>query len=873
MANVTPMMQQYLLLKQQHPDCILFYRLGDFYEMFFDDAIEVSRVLELTLTGRDCGLEERAPMCGVPYHAAETYIRRLIEKGYKVAIAEQMVDPKLAKGLVDRDIIRIVTPGTVLEDAMLEGGRNNYLVSLALQEACVGLAYVDVSTGEFEVMQLSGEDWQDKLVDELVRIEPAEIIADEAMILAGQGMEDLKHKGIVKMSAYKAVPLEQARQTLLEHFHVQGLDVFEMAHLPMGIMAAGALMNYLAVTQKNAMAHITSMHVQRRSTYMVLDATTRYNLELTQTMRGKSKRGSLLGLLDRTQTSMGARMLRRWIEQPLLDAAAINARLDAVEAFASSLILRDTLRGLLHQVYDMERLASRVSVGSANARDLLSLAQSLGVLPGIKEALSGLCTPLVATLDGQIDQMQDLCALLTSAISPDAPLSVRDPGIIADGFDKELDELRDMALHSRDWIAALEREEREKTGIKNLKIGFNKVFGYYIEVTKSYFELVPIRYIRKQTLANCERYITPELKEMEEKLLGVEDKIAKLEYDLFCQVRLHAAQNMDRIQRSAQALAQLDVLQALAAVAMERQYVKPSVDTSDAIEITDGRHPVVEAMQSQQHFVPNDTKLDHTDNRFLIITGPNMAGKSTYMRQVALIALLAHIGSFVPARAAHIGVLDRIFTRVGASDDLSSGQSTFMVEMSEVSHILHNATPKSLLILDEIGRGTSTFDGLSIAWAVVEYILSQPRLGSKTLFATHYHELSELEGRLPGLKNYCVSVKEHGDDVIFLRRIIRGGADKSFGIQVARLAGLPQEVVSRAKEILGQLEAADISQQAGAIARRAEIAPAGSQVDLFAPPDAQEASVISRLRDMDVSTITPLEALNTLNELQQQLKK
>ncbi|MGI6004441.1 MAG: DNA mismatch repair protein MutS [Christensenellales bacterium] len=873
MAELTPMMRQHLEIKEKYKDCLVFFRLGDFYEMFFEDAMVASRELELTLTGRDCGLAERAPMCGVPHHSADTYISRLIAKGYKVAIAEQITEP--APGaLVERDVVRVVTPGTVLEESMLDSSKNNYLVSLCLEEGRIGLAYTDISTGEFVVDELTGENATERMMDELARIDASELIVDEAMMMKSSEIEDFKKRVPARMDVFQTQmrELRTAEQMLCEHFQLKDLSPYGIDKMPMAACAAAALLDYLNQTQKHAMAHIARLNVQKSRSVMMLDAMTRHSLEITQTMRTRSKKGSLLGLLDKTQTSMGARMLRRWVEQPLLDVGEINRRLDAVEEFCSEVIAQSALRDLLNQVYDMERLASRVSVGSAGARDLLSLGRSLTLLPQIKTYVLKLKSPLIADMAMQIDLMRDVGELLSSAISPDAPLSVRDPGVIAQGFDDELDKLRDAALHSRDWIAQLEKDEREATGIKNLKVGYNKVFGYYIEVTRSNLSVVPMRYVRKQTLVGAERYITPELKEIEQQLTGVEDKIAKLEYALFLQVRDSVAQEVERIHRTAGAIATLDCLQSFANVAQARGYVRPAVDDSEEISVTAGRHPVVEAVQTDTNFVPNDVKLDTRENRFLIITGPNMAGKSTYMRQVALIALMAQMGSFVPAKQAHIGVVDRVFTRVGASDDLSGGQSTFMVEMSEMAHILAHATKKSLLILDEIGRGTSTFDGLSIAWAIVEYISAQSHLQARTLFATHYQELGELEGRLDGVKNYCVSARKYGDDIIFLRRVVRGATDRSFGIEVAKLAGIPLPVVERAKEVLRQLERSDITKKTKQIIEGEGAPEPVQQLGLFAQ-DADTLQVVSILRDLNLTAMTPMEAINTLESLQNKLQK
>jgi len=798
---LTPMMQQYFAIKDKYKDCILFFRLGDFYEMFFDDAKMVSQELELTLTGRDCGLAERAPMCGVPYHAVNVYVEKLIARGHKVAICEQMEDPALAKGLVERDIIRIITPGTFNEGSGMDERANNFLLSIAFSGDVCGLARVDVGTGEFVVNEIRNP--EAVLNDELARIAPSEIITnDKVRLRACLGREP---------SAAAEEPgawyqYQNASETLCKHFKLQNLSAFGLSdEYKVAASAAGALMKYLNETQRNALEHISTLKIDQGSSAMLLDRNTRRNLELTESLRSRTRKGSLLWLLDKTSTAMGGRLLRSWIEQPLTDAAAITRRLDAVEEFTGQHVLTMTLAEELHNVYDIERLLSKVAYKNLNARDCLALGNSLAHVPGIRNLLDQGQCEAVRQIRDQLDPLEDMTDLLQRAVNPDAPVTITEGGIIRDGYSPMLDEYRAASTSGRQWILDLEAREREASGIRNLRIQYNRVFGYYIEVTKSYLSMVPDRYIRRQTLANAERYTTPELKEIEQKVVGAQEQSVRLELQLFTELRERISAEISRIQRTASALKELDALLSLAQVAVNNHYVRPDMMQDGTLSIVEGRHPVVEQTLEDGGFVPNDTDMNADDKRMLIITGPNMAGKSTYMRQVALITLMAHIGSFVPAREAHIPIVDRIFTRVGASDDLASGQSTFMVEMAETAFILRNATPRSLVILDEIGRGTSTFDGLAIAWAVVEYITDREKCGAKTLFATHYHELSELEGHLDGVQNYCVSVREHGEDVIFLRKIVRGGADKSFGVHVARLAGVPHEVVVRAHEIQARL--------------------------------------------------------------------
>lgn len=877
MAGLTPMMKQYFRIKEQYKDAILFFRLGDFYEMFFEDAVLASKELEITLTGKDCGLEERAPMCGVPYHSAEGYIAKLIGNGHKVAICEQTQDPSEAKGLVERQVTRVVTPGTVMESSMLDEKTNNYLLSLFRDGSSYGLSGVDISTGEFFVSEITTGNETDKLMDELSRLHPSEILVNDDLQMDKSLLDLIQSRFSALVTPYHnwAFQKSSAYQSLLDHFKVQSLEGFGCQDMEYGICAAGALLEYLAETQKNALQHINVIKAYFPHSYMVLDATARRNLELTETIRDKGKKGSLLWLLDKTKTAMGGRMLRQWVQQPLIHKTAIEDRLDAVEELINKPFIMDELRDCLNKVYDLERLASRVAVGSANARDMLSLKQSLAILPEVRAILAQCKSRLLADFHTRMDILEDIHLLLEQSIFEDPPILLKEGNLIKPGWNERLDHYRSAMTEGKSWIAALEHHERERTGIKNLKIGFNKVFGYYIEVTKSYYELVPDSYIRKQTLANSERYITPELKEVEDDILGAEDKSIRLEYQLFTEIREQVAAQVHRIQATAAILASLDALHSLAQVSYENNYVRPEIKEDGSLMIKEGRHPVVEKTLTHGLFVPNNTSLKAGEDHLMIITGPNMAGKSTYMRQAALIVLMAQIGCFVPAQEAKIGIVDRIFTRVGASDDLAAGQSTFMVEMSEVANILNNATPNSLLILDEIGRGTSTFDGLSIAYAVIEHICQEPSLKSKTLFATHYHELTELEGQIPGVKNYCIAVKEHGDEIIFLRRIIRGGADKSFGIQVAKLAGLPDEVIERAKRILAQLEESDINNPDVRKRLQADDTKKTSvqvmqQLDMFrvGPSDVEK-----ELMELDINTITPIEAIGILHRLIQKVKE
>ena len=866
MANVTPMMQQYLNMKAKYKDCILFFRLGDFYEMFFDDAKLVSHELELTLTGKDCGLEERAPMCGIPYHAANTYVEKLIEKGYKVAICEQMEDPALAKGLVQRDVIRIITPGTVNDPAMLDERANNFLLSIYFTGEKAGLAFADVSTGEFFVHEV--EHAEQTLADEVARISPIEIITSDLVKLHACHLREEVSTSEESGSSFQ---YQNASEALCKHFALQDLSPLGLTEeYRAGACAAGALMHYLSDTQKNALEHITTLRIYQGTETMLLDRNTRRNLELTESLRNRSKKGSLLWLMDKTSTAMGGRLLRSWIEQPLVNKTAINRRLDAVEEFTHQHVLTMTLAEELQGVYDVERLLSKVAYKSMNARDCLALCASLQKVPGIRGLLEKSESAAVREIRDHLDPLEDLTSLLARAIHPDAPILITEGGIIADGYSSVLDDYRLASTNGKQWILELEQREREQTGIKNLRIQYNKVFGYYIEVTRSYYELVPDRYQRKQTLANCERYMTPDLKEIEQKIVGAQEQSVRLELQLFNEIREQISAQIGRIQQTAMALKTLDAILALAKLAVSNHYVRPEITDDGSLDIVEGRHPVVEQTM-QDGFVPNDTHMDQQAQRMLIITGPNMAGKSTYMRQVALITLMAHIGSFVPAKEARIPIVDRIFTRVGASDDLASGQSTFMVEMSETAYILRNATAKSLVILDEIGRGTSTFDGLSIAWAVVEYLCDKQKVGAKTLFATHYHELSELEGHIEGVQNYCISVKEHGEDVIFLRKIVRGGADKSFGIHVARLAGIPHPVLVRAHEIQARLEVSDINQNTiGQNILGEEVKRENEQVDMF---EFAKTEIINELQNIDVMALTPMDAINKLFLLREMARK
>ena len=872
MAAFTPMMQQYLDIKNQYKDCIMFYRVGDFYEMFFDDALTASKALEITLTGKDCGQEERAPMCGVPYHAYEVYANRLIEQGYKVAICEQVEDPKQAKGLVKRDVIQIITPGTNLSTQNLKEGQNNYIMSIYAFDNAYGITVADITTGEARTCQVTS---QEKCKDEINKYQPSEIICNETLLCQDWDWDYYRERLHITISAIDDWHFneEQAANCLLKHFKVQSLEALGLKDRSLTVIASGALMEYLIETQKSSLDHMNRLELYAVDDYMILDSSTRRNLELTETLRDKEKRGSLLWVLDKTKTAMGARLLRTYIEQPLIRKDRIEERLDAIEQLNREAINREELREYLNPIYDLERLMTRISLKTANPRDLISFKTSLSYLPYIRQLLAGYPSGLLHQIYEDLDGLEDIHQLLEDSIIEDPPLQIKEGGIIKDGYLEHIDELKHAKTDGKQWLAELETKEREASGIKNLKIKYNKVFGYYFDVTNSYKELVPEHFIRKQTLANSERYTTEELDKLADTILGSEDKLCALEYETFCDIREKISGEIKRVQRTAHAVAMLDVMASLAYVTEQNHYIRPVMNEEGRLKIQGGRHPVVEKMIPNDLFIRNDTELDINENRIAIITGPNMAGKSTYMRQTALIVLLAQMGCYVPADQADIGIVDRIFTRVGASDDLASGQSTFMVEMSEVANILRNATVNSLLILDEIGRGTSTYDGLSIAWSVVEYISNFHRLGAKTLFATHYHELTELEGQLPGVHNYCIAVKEQGDDIVFLRKIMRGGADRSYGIQVAKLAGLPQDVIERANEILSEL--LDEHDLAGKGKRVTVAKPKKKeepkQLSFFANPMEQE--VVAEIQSLDLSNMTPMKALVYLSELQEKLTK
>ena len=878
-ADLSPMMQHYLQVKNEYPDCIIFYRLGDFYEMFFDDAKVVSKELELTLTGRACGLEERAPMCGVPFHAADTYLNRLVQKGYKVAICEQVEDPSTAKGMVKREVVRIATPGTNIDMQALDETKNNYIMCIVYSVEKYGIAISDVTTGDFFVTEVDSER---KLIDEINKFSPSEIICNEAFYMSGVDVNDMKERLHIAVTSLDAWYFgdDLAKETLLSHFKIHTLEGLGLQDYDCGVLASGALLKYLYETQKNTLSNILAIHPYSIGKYMIIDSSSRRNLELVETLREKQKRGSLLWILDKTKTAMGARLLRSYVEQPLIEKAEILKRQDFISVLNKQEIIREELREYLNPIYDLERLITRITYQTANPRDLIAFRNSLEMLPAVAMLLNDLSCELVTEIRDELDDLQDLYHLLSEAIQEEPPISTRDGDIIKEGFNEEVDRLRAAKTEGKTWLAELEASEKEKTGIKNLRIKYNKVFGYYLEVTNSFKEMVPDYFIRKQTLTNAERYITPELKELEDTILGSEDRLTSLEYELFKAVRDHLAENVARIQRTAKAIAKIDVFASLALVASRNNYCKPKINESGILDIKNGRHPVVEKMITNDMFIDNDTYLNNSNNRIAIITGPNMAGKSTYMRQTALIVLMAQIGSFVPASSANIGIVDRIFTRVGASDDLASGQSTFMVEMNEVANILRNATSNSLLILDEIGRGTSTFDGLSIAWAVVEHISNTKLIGAKTLFATHYHELTELEGKLSGVNNYCIAVKEKGDDIVFLRKIIKGGADKSYGIQVAKLAGLPDSVIERAKEIVNELVDNDITDIVRNLSVDTNAKKSNKKVHLDEVDLTQmslfdtisDDDIIDELRNVDIGNLTPLEALNKLYELQNKVK-
>ncbi len=872
------MMQHYLQTKEEYPDCILFYRLGDFYEMFFEDAKLVSRELELTLTGKQCGLPERAPMCGVPYHAVDSYLTRLVANGHKVAICEQIEDPKTARGMVKRAVIRVVTPGTNLDMESLEEGRNNYIFCIHYDGGSAGIAAADISTGEFLTTELSSDQ---KIWDEIIRYAPSEIICNEAFLMSGLDLAELRNRQHIAINPLDAHYFDDASaaKLLLRHFRVSSLIALGIDDRKKAALASGALLQYLYDTQKNSLSNVTGLTVYSAGRYMLLDSATRRNLELTETLREKQKRGSLLWVLDRTRTAMGARLLHRFLEQPLIEREAIERRFDAVQELCENSVDRDEMREYMGPIYDLERLMTRITYLSANPRDLIAMRNSLRMLGPVRQTLAMWEQGDLRDIYEDLDEFKDLLDLLDRSIEEEPPITVREGGIIKTGFDENIDHLREARTKGKQWLMDLEAEDRERTGIKNLRIKYNKVFGYYFEVTNSFKDLVPEDYMRKQTLVGSERYTTVRLKELEDTILNAEDKLNTLEYDRFCEIRDRIGAQIERIQKAARAIALLDVYCSLSLVAERYRYVRPRLNDKGVIKIKDGRHPVVERMLSGD-FISNDTLLDNKKNCIAVITGPNMAGKSTYMRQVALICLMSQIGSFVPAASADLCVVDRIFTRVGASDDLGSGQSTFMVEMNEVANILRNATPRSLLILDEIGRGTSTFDGLSIAWAVIEHISNRKFLGAKTLFATHYHELTELEGKISNVTNYCVAVKEKGEDIVFLRKIVRGGADKSYGIQVARLAGLPEMVIDRAMELVNQLSDNDITEKIAGIEAKASGGPRKkvphydevdlAQISLF--ETTKDEDVIKELEGVDISNMTPLDALNTLYRLQSMLK-
>ena len=871
MAKVTPMMEQYFEIKNRYRHCLLFFRLGDFYELFFDDAVIGSRELGLTLTGKDWGQKERAPMCGVPFHSADSYIDKLVQSGYKVAICEQVEDPKLAKGIVKRDVIRIVTPGTVIDNEVLDENKNNYIMSIYGDSKGYALAVCDVTTGEFQTAEFTSANAEEKLFDEAARFMPAEIITNGYFLNTPCAGRIRKNLNIDLNDAGDACfAYRNAAKTICRHFDILSVDGLGLGERTFSVCASGGLLDYLYETQKNNLEHIGKITLYSTNDFMLLDVSTRRNLELTETMRENSRRGSLLWVIDKTKTAMGARLLRKWVEQPLINSADINKRLDAVEELKDDFFKREEIKDVLSTMHDFERIMGRIVYKTANSRELVNLKNSIENLPQLKKILENSKSGYMEEIYSELDTLEDIFALIDKAIVDDPPFSVREGGMIKEGYSSEADSLLQAKRRGSDWISDMEKQEREKTGIKNLRINYNRVFGYYIEVTKSYLDLVPENYMRKQTLANCERYTTKELNDLADLILGSSDRLIDLEYNIFCDVREKVASQVNRIQYTAYITAVCDAIQSLAETAQAQDYVKPVVDDGEVIDIKDGRHPSVEKM-SDGAFIANDVYLDNEDNRLLIITGPNMAGKSTYMRQNAIITILAQIGSFVPASSAHIGVCDRIFTRVGASDDLASGQSTFMVEMTEVANILNNATSKSLLILDEIGRGTSTFDGLSIAWAVMEYIADKKQIGAKTLFATHYHELTELEGKLPGVKNYCITVKEEGEDIIFLRKIKRGGADHSYGIQVARLAGLPNKVIKRSTAILKKLNAADIAKKTRKLADEAKEAAEEEavQIDMF---NIKENQIIDDINKIDVMSLTPIQALQTLFDLQNKIK-
>ena len=870
MAEYSPMMQHYLATKEKYKDCILFYRLGDFYEMFFDDAVNVSQELELTLTGKDCGQEQRAPMCGIPYHAAESYIAKLVQNGHKVAICEQLEDPKLAKGIVKRDVIRVVTPGTVTESNLLEEKKNNFIMSIFKKGIFFGIAICDISTGDFYASEIKEENNFERLLDEISRYSPSEIIANEMLTGCEEEISKIKERFDVYISEETEEKFSEDTENIYEQYALsddKGNIVKDLEKRLFAVSAINGLIKYIEDTQKTKLEHINRITIYTITKYMSLDINARRNLELTEKMRDKSKKGTLLWVLDKTSTSMGGRLLRRWISDPLIDENEINERLEAVEELKENIILRGELLDKLKGVYDMERLAGKIAYGNVNARELNSLKASSSKLPEIKSMIKNSKSKMLRNLYEELDSLEDIYELIDKAIVDDPPILVTEGGVIKMGYNTEIDELKTAMTQGKTWLVQLEAREKEKTGIKGLKVGYNKVFGYYLEVTKSNLALVPDRYIRKQTLTGGERYITEELKELESKVLGAKEKVVGLEYQAFVQIREQIKSQIQRVQKSALAISKLDVLCSFAQVAEDLNYCKPEVDRSGIIDIKEGRHPVIEKMLPAGSFVANDTYMDKESNRLSIITGPNMAGKSTYMRQVALITLMAQIGSFVPATSAHIGVVDKIFTRVGASDDLSMGQSTFMVEMMEVANILKEATSNSLVVLDEIGRGTSTYDGLSIAWAVAEYIEDKEKCGAKTLFATHYHELTGLENTLEGVKNYSIAVKEKGEDIIFLRKIVEGGTDESYGVHVARLAGVPKVVTQRANEILKQIERKNVL--TNKTVEKENKKQVSGQLDMF---NFKLAEIAHELDKVNINELTPIDALNTLVKIKEEMK-
>ena len=866
MAEYSPMMQHYIATKEQYKHCILFYSLGDFYEMFFDDAITASRELELTLTGKDCGQEERAPMCGIPFHAAEVYISRLIGKGYKVAICEQLEDPKFAKGIVKRDVIRVVTPGTVIESNMLDEKKNNYIMSIYKNGLFFGMAVCDISTGDFFATQINGNNNFARLLDEISRYSPAEIVVNEMMFASTEEKDKIRERFECYISREENKKFEDNYENLINEYSVrfEGRDLKEVDDKTLAIIASNGLITYMNETQKVKLEHINKINVYSVAKFMSLDINTRRNLELTEKMRDKSKKGTLLWVLDKTCTSMGGRMLRRWINDPLIDVNEINNRLDSVKELKDSQMLKGEIIDCLKKVYDIERLIGKIAYKNANGRDLISLKNSLGQLPELKVVLSKCNSKMLKILSKELDELKDVYNLIEASIVEEPPISVKEGGLIKIGYNEEIDQYKTATTDGKKWIVELEAKEKEETGIKNLKVGYNKVFGYYFEVTKSYLSQVPDRYIRKQTLTGAERYITEELKDLEEKTVGAQEKLVDLEYNVFQEIRASIANQIQRIQKTANVVSTLDVLTSFATVALDLNYCMPIVDNSGEINIKEGRHPVIEKMLPAGSFIENDTYLNKESDRLSIITGPNMAGKSTYMRQVALVTLMAQIGSFVPASYAKIGVVDKIFTRVGASDDLSMGQSTFMVEMIEVANILKDATNNSLVILDEIGRGTSTYDGLSIAWAVAEYIANKEKCGAKTLFATHYHELTDLENKIEGVKNYSIAVKEKGEDIIFLRKIVEGGTDESYGIHVAKLAGVPQDVVKSANEILKGLERKSVLINKGK--PKEDKKQVSGQLDMY---NYKLADIAHELDKINVNELTPIDAMNILVKLKE----